>query len=149
VALDFWLVQQMAVPLISLIVAFLGATALFGHPILDLSQDKLLIDADIAISGATVQKPLPDRECSQKSHHEYAWKIARIKCIARFSRVAHDVEAGHLLRCFDIGPREGGYYVVHVEGVMRHKAVCVFRDWLIAQGQDADVQDPGDIQPNG
>jgi hypothetical protein len=108
-----------------------------------------LIYADIARSDATVQKPLLDREYSQKSHHEDAWQIAPSKCIVRFSRAARDAEAGHLVRCFDIGFREGGYYLVHAESVMRRKAVRVFRDWLIAQGQEADVQGPVDNQPNG
>jgi LysR family glycine cleavage system transcriptional activator len=53
------------------------------------------------------------------------------------------------VRCFDIGFREGAYYLVHAESVMRRKAVRVFRDWLIAQGQEADVQGPVDNQPNG
>lgn len=47
--------------------------------------------------------------------------------------VAHDAEAGRLVRVSDIGFRSGGFYLVRSEGAMRRKAVRVFRDWLLEE----------------
>lgn len=47
--------------------------------------------------------------------------------------VAGEVAAGRLLRVSDIGMREGGYHLVRGHGVLRRKAVRVFRDWLLQQ----------------
>jgi DNA-binding transcriptional LysR family regulator len=47
--------------------------------------------------------------------------------------VAGEVAAGRLVRISEVGFREGGYYLLQGEGVMRRKAVRVFRDWLMAQ----------------
>ncbi|GAA6178226.1 LysR substrate-binding domain-containing protein [Sulfitobacter pacificus] len=47
--------------------------------------------------------------------------------------VAGEVAAGRLIRISEVGFREGGYYLLQGEGVMRRKAVRVFRDWLMAE----------------
>lgn len=47
--------------------------------------------------------------------------------------VAGEVAAGRLVKVWDVGFREGGYHLVQGEGVLRRKAVRVFRDWLIEQ----------------
>ncbi len=47
--------------------------------------------------------------------------------------VASEVAAKRLVRISDVGFREGGYHLLHGEGVLRRKAVRVFRDWLVAQ----------------
>lgn len=47
--------------------------------------------------------------------------------------VAHDAEAGRLVRVSDIGFRSGGFYLVRSEGAMRRKPVRVFRDWLLEE----------------
>lgn len=47
--------------------------------------------------------------------------------------VAGEVAAGRLLRVSDVGMREGGYHLVRGHGVLRRKAVRVFRDWLLQQ----------------
>lgn len=47
--------------------------------------------------------------------------------------VAGEVAAGRLVRLSDVGFREGGYHLLLGEGVLRRKAVRVFRDWLLAQ----------------
>ena len=50
--------------------------------------------------------------------------------------VSGEVAAGRLVRVSDVGFREGGYHLLLGEGVMRRKAVRVFRDWLMAQTAD-------------
>jgi DNA-binding transcriptional LysR family regulator len=47
--------------------------------------------------------------------------------------VAGDVGAGRLVRVSDVGFRDGAYHLVRGEGVLRRKAVRVFRDWLLAE----------------
>ncbi len=47
--------------------------------------------------------------------------------------VAGEVAAGRLIRLSEVGFREGGYYLLQGEGVLRRKAVRVFRDWLMAE----------------
>lgn len=47
--------------------------------------------------------------------------------------VSAEVAAGRLVQVSDIGFREGGYHLLHGEGVFRRKAVRVFRDWLLAE----------------
>lgn len=47
--------------------------------------------------------------------------------------VAGEVAAGRLMRVSEVGFREGGYHLLQGEGVLRRKAVRVFRDWLLAQ----------------
>ncbi|KIN62342.1 Glycine cleavage system transcription activator [Sulfitobacter noctilucicola] len=47
--------------------------------------------------------------------------------------VADEVAAGRLVRLSDVGFREGGYHVLHGEGVLRRKAVRVFHEWLLAE----------------
>lgn len=47
--------------------------------------------------------------------------------------VAGEVTAGRLVRVSEIGFREGGYHLVQGDGVLRRKAVRVFRDWLMAE----------------
>lgn len=49
--------------------------------------------------------------------------------------VASEVAAGRLVRVSDVGFREGGYHLVQGDGVLRRKAVRVFRDWLIEQSR--------------
>jgi LysR family transcriptional regulator, glycine cleavage system transcriptional activator len=43
-----------------------------------------------------------------------------------------DVTAGRLIRVFDLGFQEGGYYLVLAQGALRRKAVRVFQDWILA-----------------
>jgi len=45
--------------------------------------------------------------------------------------VARDLAAKRLERLSEVGFREGGYHVLHGEGVLRRKAVRVFRQWLL------------------
>ncbi|MEP5729037.1 MAG: LysR substrate-binding domain-containing protein [Sulfitobacter sp.] len=47
--------------------------------------------------------------------------------------VTHDVAEGRLVRLSDIGFTEGGYHLLQGEGVLRRKAVRIFKDWLMAQ----------------
>jgi DNA-binding transcriptional LysR family regulator len=47
--------------------------------------------------------------------------------------VSGEVAAGRLIRLSDVCFREGGYHVLHGEGVLRRKAVRVFRDWLMGE----------------
>lgn len=49
--------------------------------------------------------------------------------------VAHDEAAGRLVRISDVGFREGGYYLVLGEGVLRRKPVRLFREWLLARSE--------------
>lgn len=49
---------------------------------------------------------------------------------------AHDVVAGRLERISDVGFREGGYYLVLGEGVLRRKPVRLFKEWLLARSAD-------------
>jgi DNA-binding transcriptional LysR family regulator len=62
--------------------------------------------------------------------------------------VAGEVAAGRLLRVSDIGIREGGYHLVRGHGVLRRKAVRVFRDWLFEQTAAWRTPDEND-QPKG
>ncbi|WP_187430524.1 Glycine cleavage system transcriptional activator [Roseobacter fucihabitans] len=48
---------------------------------------------------------------------------------------AHDVAAGRLARLSDVGFREGGYYLVLGEGVLRRKPVRLFKEWLLARSK--------------
>lgn len=45
--------------------------------------------------------------------------------------VSRDVAEGRLVRLSDVGFREGGYHLLQGEGVLRRKAVRVFRHWLM------------------
>lgn len=45
--------------------------------------------------------------------------------------VASEVAAGRLVCVSEVGFREGAYHLLHGEGVLRRKAVRVFRDWLM------------------
>ncbi len=45
--------------------------------------------------------------------------------------VAGDVAAGRLVRCLDIGIRQGSFHIVLGEGVLRRAPVRLFRDWLM------------------
>lgn len=47
--------------------------------------------------------------------------------------VAGEVAAGRLVQLFDVGLREGGYYLVRQDGILRRKPVRVFRDWVLAE----------------
>ncbi|MEM7521502.1 MAG: LysR substrate-binding domain-containing protein [Pseudomonadota bacterium] len=47
--------------------------------------------------------------------------------------VASEVAAGRLVKVSEIGFREGGYYLLHGEGVLRRKPARLFRDWILAQ----------------
>ena len=45
--------------------------------------------------------------------------------------VARDVALGLLVKCSDIGFRQGSYHMIFSEGVQRRKPVRIFRDWLL------------------
>lgn len=47
--------------------------------------------------------------------------------------VAGEVAAGRLVQVSSVGFCEGGYHLVQGEGVLRRKAVRVFRDWLVQE----------------
>ncbi|MFK7836031.1 MAG: LysR substrate-binding domain-containing protein [Sulfitobacter sp.] len=63
--------------------------------------------------------------------------------------VAGEVAAGRLIRLSDIGFREGGYHLLRGEGVLRRKAVRVFRDWLVTQTAPWRSNAAEDNQPTG
>lgn len=44
-----------------------------------------------------------------------------------------DLAAGRLVRCFDLGLREGGYFLLASEGAGRRKTVRMVRDWLLTE----------------
>jgi LysR family transcriptional regulator, glycine cleavage system transcriptional activator len=46
-----------------------------------------------------------------------------------------DLHAGRLMRCSSVGIRQGRFYLVFGEGVIRRKAVRQFRDWLLAESE--------------
>jgi LysR family glycine cleavage system transcriptional activator len=50
--------------------------------------------------------------------------------------VSHDVRAGRLVRCFDIGIRDGAFYLVHGSRGVRRTAVKQFRAWLLDETRD-------------
>ena len=50
--------------------------------------------------------------------------------------VQHDQDAGRLVRCFEHGSKQGSYYMLFGEGVLRRKPVRLFRDWLLAETRD-------------
>lgn len=57
--------------------------------------------------------------------------------------VSHDSSLGRLVRCFDIGIRDGAFYLVYGSRGVRRKAVKQFRTWLLDETKsfrDADVQ---------
>lgn len=60
-----------------------------------------------------------------------------------------DVAAGRLVRVFDIGFQEGGYYLVLAESAARRKAVRAFRDWILAQSLSLRVGSDLNSQPDG
>ena len=60
-----------------------------------------------------------------------------------------DVTAGRLVRLFDIGFQEGGYYLLLAEGASRRKSVRVFRDWILEQSQMLRGRKGADSQPDG
>lgn len=62
--------------------------------------------------------------------------------------VASEVANERLIAVSDIGFREGGYHLVRGDGVLRRKAVRVFRDWLLAQTEPWRVPQVED-QPKG
>jgi LysR family glycine cleavage system transcriptional activator len=45
--------------------------------------------------------------------------------------VAMDVDAGRLVRCFDIPLRRGSYHVLTGEGALRRRSVRRFKEWLL------------------
>lgn len=47
--------------------------------------------------------------------------------------VAHDVAQGRLVRLSEVGFTEGGYHLLQGQGVLRRKAVRVFRHWLMKE----------------
>lgn len=51
--------------------------------------------------------------------------------LASADNVEHDLAAGRLVKCFDHGFRQGTYYLLFGEGVLRRKPVRLFRDWLL------------------
>ena len=53
--------------------------------------------------------------------------------LASSDNVEMDVKAGRLVKCFDIGFRQGSYHMLFGEGVLRRKPVRLFRDWLLEQ----------------
>lgn len=52
--------------------------------------------------------------------------------LASWEIVSNDVQAGRLVRCVDIGIRQGSFHIVSGEGVLRRALVRLFRDWLLA-----------------
>ncbi len=62
---------------------------------------------------------------------------------------ARDVAAGNLVRCFDIGFQEGGYYLVLADGAARRKAVRVFQDWILEKSKALRATRGPDNQPSG
>jgi LysR family transcriptional regulator, glycine cleavage system transcriptional activator len=57
--------------------------------------------------------------------------------------VSSDVAAGRLVQCFDIGIKDGAFYLVYGSRGVRRKAVKQFRTWLLDETKsfrDADVQ---------
>ncbi|MBO9397724.1 LysR family transcriptional regulator [Shimia sp. R9_2] len=45
--------------------------------------------------------------------------------------VADDVATGRLVRCFDVGLRDGAFFLVHDSRGVRRSSVRLFRDWLL------------------
>ncbi len=53
--------------------------------------------------------------------------------LASADNVEHEVAAGRLVKCFEHGFRQGTYFMLFGEGVLRRKPVRLFRDWLLAE----------------
>lgn len=47
--------------------------------------------------------------------------------------VQADVQVGRLVRCFDIGLKQGNYQLLTGTGALRRKPVRIFRDWLLQE----------------
>lgn len=62
---------------------------------------------------------------------------------------AHDVAAGRLERVSPIGFREGGYYLVLGDGVLRRQPARLFKEWLVESSSPLRGQVISNNQPNG
>ena len=86
------------------------------------------------LAGGVAPEEVPELGWRMSSHLEVeAALVGQGVLLISDEVVSNDVAAGRLERLSEVGFREGGYHLLHGEGVLRRKAVRVFRDWLMAQ----------------
>ena len=89
-----------------------------------------------ALAGGVDPAVVPQSAWRMRAHLSLEMAISGqgvILCSAEV--VENDVAAGRLIRAYDLGFREGGYYLILAEGAPRRKAIRVFRDWIVTHSQ--------------
>lgn len=114
------------------------------HSLRDLLAMPLLRDrtngtwaAWFALAGVVPDVELPQSEWRMSSFLEVEAAIAgQGVLLVSDEVVAGEVDAGRLVRVSDIGFREGGYHLLHGDGVLRRKPARVFREWILAETEE-------------
>ncbi|KIN65308.1 Glycine cleavage system transcription activator [Sulfitobacter noctilucae] len=91
-------------------------------------------DLWFSLAGGVAPDEVPQSSWRMSSHLEAEAAICGQGILLISDEVvAGEVAAGRLERVSDVGFREGGYHLLHGDGVLRRKPVRVFREWLLAE----------------
>lgn len=87
-----------------------------------------------ALAGGVALEEVPQSEWRMSSFLEVEAAITGQGALLISDEVvAGEVAAGRLVRLSEVGFREGGYHLLHGDGVLRRKPARMFRDWILAE----------------